>query len=98
MATSDEEEDYEEPDFSKDPTVQHAWSVTTLICICPGCETRNYVNLGDMHDQSAPDVEVMRCWSCQKLAWLDSEQRTIGQESGYDSIEDAYEEKGKERP
>jgi len=93
---SDEEDDL--PDFSKDPTVQHAWSITMLVCVCPSCEKRNYVNLGDMDDQTAPDVETVRCWSCKKLAWLDSEVRTMAADMGHESIEDAFVEEGKEHP
>jgi len=96
---SDEEFDIEDelPDFSKDPCIEEAWTTTTLRCKCPHCKKVNYLNLGDLNDQTAVDIEVLNCWSCSKKSWIidTDEAECMGQG---DSIDDFYDEKGKERP
>lgn len=33
---------------------------------CPECKAKNYVDLGDMMDQTAPDVSHFKCYKCKK--------------------------------
>lgn len=79
-------------DFSNDPFIEEAWTTTTLRCKCPHCKAVNYLNLGDLNDQTAPDIEVLVCWSCCKKSWvLDRDEAEC---YGYESIDDAFDEKG----
>tara|TARA_Y100000310_G_scaffold345494_1_gene465632 strand:- start:5246 stop:5470 length:225 start_codon:yes stop_codon:yes gene_type:complete len=32
--------------------------------VCPDCDKDNWVNLGDMSDLTAPDVDGCICWNC----------------------------------
>lgn len=34
---------------------------------CPECKSKNWINGGDMEDQSAPDVTGFVCWKCKKV-------------------------------
>jgi hypothetical protein len=34
------------------------------VCLCGA---RNWVNLGDLEDQTAPDVEAFRCFKCGEV-------------------------------
>lgn len=86
------------PDFSNDPCLQHVWTSTTLCGECPKCNKRNYVRLGDLNDQTAPDVEVVVCWNCKSKLWLTSDMRSEAPAHGYDSIDEGFVEAGRERP
>jgi hypothetical protein len=92
-----EEEDDELVEFS-DPCVEECWTITTLRCKCPKCKKVNYVDLGDFTDQTGIDIEVMECWSCGAKAWLDRDIRSEASGMGYETINDAHSEKGKELP
>jgi hypothetical protein len=37
---------------------------------CPKCGTPNMIDLGDMSDQTAADVETFRCFSCKTVCKL----------------------------
>jgi formate dehydrogenase maturation protein FdhE len=37
---------------------------------CPYCDAYNKLNLGDMNDLSAQDVEACECGLCNKKFWL----------------------------
>lgn len=93
----DDEEEDAWPDFSKDPRIEEAWTTTTLRCRCPHCKKVNYLNLGDLNDLSAPDIEVLECWSCGKKAWILDAETAACMGQG-DSIDDFYSEKGEEKP
>lgn len=91
-----DEEDYGLSDFSNDPCIEEAWTWTILRCKCPHCKKVNYLNLGDLNDQTAPDIEVLQCWNCDKKSWvMDTDEAEC---YGHESIEDGYSEKGKEKP
>lgn len=62
---------------------------------CPHCEAMNWVYLGRMEDITAPDREGMECWSCGKRSWLHWSTKS---DMGYDSIDEAYVEKGTKEP
>lgn len=51
-----DEDDF--PNISEDPELEEQWTYTTLRGKCPGCKKVNVIDLGDMGDQTAPDVEV----------------------------------------
>jgi Zn ribbon nucleic-acid-binding protein len=81
-------------DLSNDPQIEEAWTTTTLRCKCPHCKKVNYLNLGDLNDQTAMDIEVLECWNCGKKSWvMDTDEAEL---HGYESIEDGYSEKGEE--
>jgi hypothetical protein len=40
---------------------------------CPQCTTRNWVNLGDLSDIAAVDIEAIKCWRCERKFFLDPE-------------------------
>ena len=40
---------------------------------CPHCQAANWLCLGDPSDMTIPDIEVCRCWSCEKRFFLDEE-------------------------
>jgi hypothetical protein len=41
-----------------------------VIMECPYCQERNKLNLGDINDYTAPDVEDCQCKKCEKKFWL----------------------------
>lgn len=88
---SDEEED----PLKDDPELQRVWTTTTLRGECPKCEKVNYVDLGDLEDMTAPDVEIVECWNCGTKSWID---KSVSRDYGYESMDEGYEEKGKETP
>lgn len=90
--SEEEEEDDDYPDFSKDPTCQHTWFVTTAVCVCPKCEKKNYFQLSDRYD-----IEVVECWNCNTKAWVNSDTRDEAQLM-YDCMDGAMSEKGEEKP
>ena len=89
---SDESEDDELPDFSKDPTFTGYDSVTIIYSHCPKCGERNYCQQGD-----ELDVEVLECWNCGTRGWV-SESVRDECENMYDCMDAAMDEKGKEKP
>lgn len=95
--SDDDSDDTEFADFSKDPCLQNFWTTTTGCGVCPKCGAKNYVSLGDMGDQTAPDVEVVKCWKCETKSWLSSDTRDCAQDM-YDSMNDAYCDEGRKEP
>lgn len=63
--------------------------------LCPHCDVTNWVYLGLMDDVSAMDREAMECWSCDKSSWL---SENIKDDYGYESLDEAYIEKGTKTP
>ena len=43
---------------------------TWLQIECPYCEMINWIVLGDLSDQTAPDIDSCRCHDCSNLFWL----------------------------
>ena len=41
--------------------------------ICPNCQQKNWINFGDMNDDTQPDVEACECWSCGNEWFIDPE-------------------------
>ena len=68
---------------------------TYLKMRCPYCEIINWVYMGRSDRIADPDREGMECWSCSKQSWLSS---IIKDEFDYDSLEDAFIEKGRKEP
>jgi hypothetical protein len=85
-------------DFSKDPCLESFWTTTIACGVCRLCKATNHVSLGDMDDQTAPNVEVVQCWNCNTKLWLDSNMRSEATPMGYTSIEDGYCVKGRKSP
>jgi hypothetical protein len=60
---------------------------------CPKCGAHNKVCFGDLNDQTAPDVEAVKCHNCGHIDWFDEftkeECAVIGT-----TLEDAYYEDG----
>ena len=63
-----------------DPCLRDVWTSTTLCGKCPHCSKVNYVSLGDLGDQTAPDVEVIQCWYCLKKSWISSDAREMSED------------------
>jgi hypothetical protein len=95
----DEEWDDELPDKSNDPTVVDWDTVDYIRAVCPhnGCSKKNWVYLGPIDDITCPERETMRCWSCGKLSWISRDIRDEYSDL-FGTIEDAFEEKGEEKP
>jgi Zn ribbon nucleic-acid-binding protein len=91
------EDEIEFPDFSKDPVLKNFWTKTTGCGVCPKCEAKNYVSLGDLEDQTAPDVEAVECWKCGAKSWLSPDTREVAQDM-YDSMDGAICDVGKKEP
>jgi len=75
------------------PKLYETWTTTKLRGRCPHCKEVNYVDLGDLNDVTAPDVEVVICWNCDQKSWIIDDEMLL--DLDYDSIEDGYAEKGK---
>lgn len=57
--------------------------------ICPNCGKICWICLGDMQDQTVPDIDGFSCWKCKKVFSLDK----------YDEITDnSFIEKSKRKP
>ena len=41
---------------------------------CPRCSTPNWVCLGNLNDQTVPDIEGIRCWKCKTDYFLMNEE------------------------
>ncbi len=85
-------------DFSDEPCFDKFYVTATAVGTCPRCNARNYADLGDMSDQTAPDVEAVKCWSCKEVSWLNSDMRSEATCMGYESIDDVYDVDGTEHP
>lgn len=46
------------------------------VCIC-NCGAKNFVDLGDPHDPTKPDVEAYKCHNCGECSWLCDEEDFI---------------------
>lgn len=46
------------------------YTQTYLTAECPYCKVKNSLNLGDLNDYTAPDVEACECHGCGKKFWL----------------------------
>ena len=76
-----------------DYTVMAGISYISLDCTHEDCQTQNLVRLGNLEDQSAPDVEAFKCCVCGHLSWmvLDEFERKC---MGLEDITDANAEDG----
>lgn len=52
---------------------------------CPSCSKVNWLCLGNLEDQTAPDREACECWSCGAVFALsdDGSEEAAGRESVY---------------
>jgi hypothetical protein len=57
---------------------------------CPHCTSICWVNLGDMTDLTAADVDVGRCWKCQEVFALSLADCTDKWQYEYDGPEGQY--------
>lgn len=65
---------------------------------CEKCQTKNWINQGDLEDLTIPDVEAFECWKCHHKQWLADEAwiRVCYGENA--DINDVYIELGLEHP
>jgi hypothetical protein len=55
---------------SEAPEACQHWTETIITMKCPHCEEHNTLDLGDMNDSSAMDIEACQCHKCDKKFWL----------------------------
>lgn len=41
---------------------------------CPHCDTRNRINQGDTYNYRGVDKEAIRCWKCNQVHFLGTEE------------------------
>lgn len=80
---------------------------------CPYCQKFNWVSMGDLSDDTLPEIEACQCYACNKKFWLDAFQKEKfdinfgdfsaeeleeqGLQGNQDIIELAFYEKGREK-
>lgn len=60
---------------------------------CPNCGAHNKVDLGDLNDQTSPDVEAVTCYACGVTDWLCPESQDYAETLG-ETLDDAFAEDG----
>lgn len=101
------------PVKSEAPEPLMHWMSSYFHMECPFCKVHNVVDLGNLADITAVDVEACQCHGCSKKFWLPEEKYThetnasfgfdpfteeeLGLEPGQDLIESAVCEIGKPR-
>lgn len=50
---------------------------------CPECKSLNWVNNGNVEDQTVSDVEGLICWNCKHKWWFLEEEYSIIFDSEY---------------
>lgn len=81
--------------MSEELVVKNFDSIPYATCNCPhsGCGEKNYVYLGRLDDSTAPTVEAMECWNCERLSWLPDGKEEA--EINETTLADAYVEAGR---
>jgi phage FluMu protein Com len=97
--SDDDEEDLDLDDEPLDLSQDKVCDLSGTYCwtLCPHCKVKNWVYLGRMDDQTAPDVEAVRCHKCSKVSWLDSIIREEASINGT-TLDDAFVKEGKPQP
>lgn len=70
--------------------------------LCPYCNTKNWVYMGNLLDQTNPYPEAMSCYNCKKTSWLDEvykeEAEYNAHEGDHDPITEIEIGEGRENP
>lgn len=69
----------------------------TVLCVRDRqCGKKNWIEIGDLVDQSKMDYESFRCWDCRELQWIDPAVDPPDRDE--ESLEEAYCVEGLEAP
>ena len=65
---------------------------------CPHCKVVNWVCLGNMDDETLPDYESCKCFSCNRLFWLGEMDKIYNDCFREGGLENSYYQDGKDSP
>lgn len=61
----------------------HSWTETWIHVKCPYCRVSNRVDLGDLSDVTAMDIQACQCYKCDKKFWLPDSKQLHEAEVGF---------------